>query len=914
VFDDGVGMSRQDVLERWLVIGTESKVQDFDTPQTALFGLPLRTRQGEKGIGRLSVAFLSPATILVTKRENGKFVCVIVDWRLFENPFLALEDIKLPVDEFEGPEQLVAGLPGMLKTLLLNLEGGQGERAERLASAWQRYTSFETVAGTAVTADAIRKSWQSMPLSRRHLEEWLVFVGLAAHGTAMFMIELNHELGVWVRPGQADDEVDVVKDRLRQTLTNFTDPYASDRPDFDYEVFLHNRNGDQRVIGTADVFGLDSLQDLEHRIEGKFDERGTFSGRIVAFGQDLGVKTYRPKRPLSNRGRDKLGPFSFVLGSYEVDERRSTHDSQQHAFLESQAEKFAGIFVFRDGLRVMPYGRPDADFLGLEERRSKHAGRYFFAHRRSFGRVGFTRKANPALRDKAGREGLVDNRAFREMQLLLTEFLVDAARKYFGTDSPIREEMMPGIMERKLAQREAADKVKAKRRKTMRQFLKDNRNSLDDALMSAANLIDLAKETLKTKDATQATVLAARAAQIRIVADNLRPPTPPSKLGDLEDQWREYRTRYQDFQQRVQEVVRTSDEVAAAIDAARPKTVLQRRLKEQAAALESQIAALSAKMESRLATLSGNWKAKRDADSKKLTERVGHLVDGNVSAGNLLGLLGLIDTTGVELSETFAADYGTIITALDNLIEGIDLQGAVDISNELREELEQQLNDIRAVAQIGITVEIIGHEFETLEAEVRRNLSKLPAAVKDGAAYKAALRAHYGLADRLRFLAPLKIGGYRSREKISGQQIADFVAEFFSARLAERKISFEASDAFRAISIIDIPSRIFPVFINLINNAIYWVTQREQRSIRMDVVDGLVVIGDSGPGVDPEDIPRLFTLFFTTRPTGRGVGLYLSRANLAVAGHKIRYATSGDPKLLGGANFIIEFKGVRTGE
>lgn len=35
-----------------------------------------------------------------------------------------------------------------------------------------------------------------------------------------------------------------------------------------------------------------------------------------------------------------------------------------------------------------------------------------------------------------------------------------------------------------------------------------------------------------------------------------------------------------------------------------------------------------------------------------------------------------------------------------------------------------------------------------------------------------------------------------------------------------------------------------------------------------------------------------------------------SRANLAVAGHQIRYAREEDPHVLPGANFIIEFKGI----
>ena len=33
--------------------------------------------------------------------------------------------------------------------------------------------------------------------------------------------------------------------------------------------------------------------------------------------------------------------------------------------------------IFRDGLRVLPYGRTDNDFFDIESRRSKSAGREF---------------------------------------------------------------------------------------------------------------------------------------------------------------------------------------------------------------------------------------------------------------------------------------------------------------------------------------------------------------------------------------------------------------------------------------------------------------------------------------------------------------------------------------------------------
>lgn len=911
IMDDGVGMSREDVVGRWLVIGTESKIEEFGLSPPETFGLPLRPRQGEKGIGRLSVAFLAPATILISKKAGSDFVVVIVDWRLFENPFLSLDDIRLPVEEFATADALADGLSGLLGVLRSNFGDEQSERGRRLAEGWARYSDYEQRQQAAVTTKAaIERSWQHLPLGRRHLEEWPAFLGISDHGTAMFMPEINHELSVWVRPDETGEEIDEVKERLRQTLTGFTDPYSEKRPQFDYEVFVHRGDESERIISASDIFGIDGLHDLEHYIDGGFDERGVFTGRVVAFGQDLGIKEFIPRRPPPMRGRDRLGAFRFAIGTFEVDERRSTHDHNQHAFLMAQTEKFAGVSVYRDFLRVMPYGRPDADFLGMEERRSKNAGREFWAHRRSFGRIGITRAGNSALRDKAGREGFVDNRAFRELRILVIEFLRDAARRYFGSDSALRSEVLPGIMERKALQREAADQARARRRKGMREFLREQSAPLEEALQRTKALLSLAQETLKSRDRIQATVLAARASEIRLVGEQLRPPAPPARLGDLEDRWRDYRDGYQELLEGLQDLAKATAEVEAALEGETPAEVLARRFKEQEEALIDQLQAYGVAIDERMAALRIVWRTKQAEDATELRKRVGHILDGAITTSNLLGLLNLVDANRAELVDTFAGRYLPFLDTLDQLVEGIDLEGAYAITEDDRLELEEQLKDLRAVAQVGVTVEIIGHEFETLEGEVRRNLAKLPNDVKHSAAYIQALRSHQALADRLRFLTPMKIGGYRSRERITGEQIANYIEEFFGRAFHDQRIEFEATPAFRAIAITDIPSRIHPVFLNLVNNAIYWVSQAVERKIKIDVVDGLVVVADSGPGVDPEDVSRLFELFFTRRRSGRGVGLYLSRVNLAVAGHKIRYANAFDPKILEGANFIIEFKGV----
>jgi signal transduction histidine kinase len=100
------------------------------------------------------------------------------------------------------------------------------------------------------------------------------------------------------------------------------------------------------------------------------------------------------------------------------------------------------------------------------------------------------------------------------------------------------------------------------------------------------------------------------------------------------------------------------------------------------------------------------------------------------------------------------------------------------------------------------------------------------------------------------------------------------------------------------------PSSFYPVFVNLVDNAIFWVKDRPiPRIISLDVRENTMIVRDTGPGVALRDREAIFELGFTRKPGGRGLGLHIAREVLSKVGFKLCLAESSQE---GGAEFIIE--------
>jgi signal transduction histidine kinase len=99
--------------------------------------------------------------------------------------------------------------------------------------------------------------------------------------------------------------------------------------------------------------------------------------------------------------------------------------------------------------------------------------------------------------------------------------------------------------------------------------------------------------------------------------------------------------------------------------------------------------------------------------------------------------------------------------------------------------------------------------------------------------------------------------------------------------------------------------KIFQVISNLLNNALKFTIQgtiiitAKQKEKSNEVV---VIIKDSGTGIDPEIIPHLFTKFNTKSEKGLGLGLYISKNIIEAHNGKIEAYNNPNSK---GATFVV---------
>lgn len=916
VLDNGHGMSRAQFMDKWLVVGTESKVSKSSVLETHRNGLAERPKQGQKGIGRLSVAALGAVALIISKQVDSPFTASLIDWRLFENPYLFLHDIRVPVVEFTSTADLINLIPTMRTEVIENLTGNDGDidRKSRLLSAWSAFNELENENNpdSESTFSRISRSITAEIPYDLILKDWSVWTGEKDSGTAIVIAEISRSLAAWTLRGEAakSDEVEAVKASLLRTLTGFSDPYEENiDSSMDYKVVAHVGDEARVILERDDGYGIKFLRSLDHCLEGEFDDHGIFRGQVRAFGKDIGPIEILPAQHPPTKPRERVGPFAIRIGAFEVVARSSVLPPEVHQKVTERAQTHSGLSIYRDGLRVMPYGRPETDFFKIEERRQFHAGREFWANRRLFGAIAISRENNPNLRDKAGREGFIDNIASRSMQILVIDLLKTTARRYFGSDSPIRADLLPAIEAENDAAAKQAKLAKKSQLNTFRKAIRDQEQSLISTISKIGEIETTLNSAISINDINLVWSLASTLDEISTICAELRLPPKPKNLGSYEERYRNYRDTYAEICTRVNSLRTTWNSETERLRAKPPIDILRSQLGRNQKAISNRLIKWQSSIESLLKSEINRISTQVAEDHKEYYKLVSPLLsDLESNKTSLSTALNELDEARDRLINTYTDRYEPYLRAHQLLASGLDLDGAFAYAGARESTLERRLEQIQGLAQIGISVEILSHELQSIDFRLTKSLNSLPEIARNSSEFEKVLQSRDELVDRLRFLSQMQVSGNDIQKPISGQDIDEYLRLFFGTRLGDQGVLLESTREFLESAFYEYPSRIFPVFINLINNSLYWISEQTDARIIIHKHNNSILIGDNGPGIDKEDIPSLFDLFFTRRIRGRGVGLYLCRQTLASGGHTINYVTNDSEKVLPGANFVINLR------
>ena len=120
-------------------------------------------------------------------------------------------------------------------------------------------------------------------------------------------------------------------------------------------------------------------------------------------------------------------------------------------------------------------------------------------------------------------------------------------------------------------------------------------------------------------------------------------------------------------------------------------------------------------------------------------------------------------------------------------------------------------------------------------------------------------------------------------EEVDMGRLVDTAYASFTEEARRRAIDYRLQDGVRPTVVTD-GDRVLQIITNLLSNAFRWTPDGGVIDLALAAQNGIVEVevGDSGPGIAPEQQERIFRPFFSHDAQGTGLGLAIAR-ELAVA-------------------------------
>ncbi len=379
--DNGCGMTWDVIEKSWMNPATPNKKSKAnENVKTTFKG---RVIQGEKGIGRFAILKLGRSILITTRpKASEKEYVIHYDLSQYDDDFLSengddkelfIDDINIKVEErepitFTEQEVVVNNkrYPGNdygTKIEIFNLKGiWDFDKIKKVSNDIQKLESiFDKI------------------FNRQNLSDFQIG------------FEINND-----RLTLSDSIIDKLTSLFENTsVLKITDgEYNEKGKCFTYKL---NEVPYKLLLTDPHIAGLTVFKDY-------------FAKEKDLFGN--------PEIKMTQCGNFK---FNFFVFDFVADKESPYYLDKKDKDLIKEHR----IYLYRDHIRVAPYGDSDNDWLETDKKRATGRTGDYLSNDQVVGFVDITKQDNPRLKDKTNREGLIEEGcATRDFTMLLHSFLL----------------------------------------------------------------------------------------------------------------------------------------------------------------------------------------------------------------------------------------------------------------------------------------------------------------------------------------------------------------------------------------------------------------------------------------------------------------------------------------------------------
>ena len=401
--DDGNGMTPEVIKHAWLTIGT-----DYKRKSVKVSPVLHRTSLGNKGVGRLAVHRLANRIMLETQpRDYNSGSRLSIDW-----------------DDLISSSEDVEGLSVNVENNIQDVLDGRN--------------------GTRITLTQLREeSWTKSKVTQMVRKLQNIISPFSPSNLFQIVIKSNnHQVQQWI------DSVRTPVETLIDSLYQYSFTLEKSGKDNGLARFSWHYRFNPKNFPLSTEIGF--------REESRVEElliNGNLFHEI-----DMSSKDKMLLRDSDLDGIESIhGNFyAFNLDGKIVD---LSYGSGNRGKIKEFVSEYAGVRVFRDGIRVYNYGEPADDWLYLDQAKTKRVGSHF-AKGQTVGAINLSlEETKDCLKEKTNREGFIENACFERLVAIVQTIFGHFERLSIKDREKINAYQHDTVAQRKIGFSETVDQL-----------------------------------------------------------------------------------------------------------------------------------------------------------------------------------------------------------------------------------------------------------------------------------------------------------------------------------------------------------------------------------------------------------------------------------------------------------------------